>query len=151
MGIDLVTLELALLLGTAGLGAGFYEALLIDRAWPRLPHLIQPQSGGIDRKLFWGPLHSLYELALVTALWLNWARDFSRSCVLAALGLHVATRVWSFAYFIPAALRFERASHLPSEQEEAARTWVRQSRWRLVIEALAIAPLMLILYGRATS
>jgi hypothetical protein len=138
----LYVLLLALVLGAVTLGGGFYETLLVDRVWPRTPAIIQPRRGGIDRKLFWGPVHGLFELTLLLALWLCWASPAARPWVIAAFALHLASRAWSFAYFIPAALKFERGE-ATGPTPEAVR-WVGLSRWRLllcggVLAALATA------------
>jgi len=148
MNFDVVILQAAMIFGTIGLGGGLYEILLIDRAWPKLPQLVQPQRGGIDRKLFWIPMHTAYELALVASLWVNWQSPFARYCILAALAAHAITRAWSFVHFIPAALRFEQAGDLGPSQVAAAWAWTRQSRWRVAIEACAVAALVLALSGR---
>lgn len=140
-------LQTALVFGAIGLGGGLYEALLIDGAWPKLPQLIQPQRGGIDRKRFWIPMHAAYELALVASLWASWQSPFARSCILAALAAHTITRAWSFLHFIPAALRFEQAGDLSPLQTAAARAWTRHSRWRIAIEAGAVVALVLALSG----
>jgi len=148
MSFHVAILQAAMVFGAIGLGGGVYEILLIDRVWPNLPQLIQPQRGGIDRKLFWIPMHAAYELALVGALWANWHAPFARFCILGALGMHAVTRAWSLLHFIPAALRFEQAGDLDASQAAAARVWTRHSRWRVVIEAGAIVALVFAL-GRA--
>jgi hypothetical protein len=62
----------ALIVGAIALGGGLYETILIDRSWPRMPEMIQPQRGGINRGMFWGPVHGLFEVTLLVALWLAW-------------------------------------------------------------------------------
>src|SRR4051812_18104071 len=145
MSFHIAILQAAMIFGAIGLGGGLYETLLIDRAWPRLPQLIQPQRGGIDRKRFWIPIHAAYELALVGSVWANWHAPFARFYILGALAAHAITRAWSILYFIPAALRFEQAGNLDPSQEAAARAWTRDSRWRVVIEAGAVVALALAL------
>ncbi len=136
-------LLLTIVLGALSQGGGIYECLLVDRAWPRMPVLVQPARGGIDRKLFWAAAHSVYEIGLVASAWAAWRDPSARSLVLGALTLHLATRAWSFAYFIPAAIRFERADALSPSDAIAARTWVGLSRVRIVTEAGALAALIL--------
>ncbi|WP_425647484.1 hypothetical protein [Agrobacterium leguminum] len=133
-------------LGSVGLGGGIYETLLVDRVWPSQPMLIQPERGGIDRKLFWGPAHGLFEVALLLALWLTWAHPAIRVWIWSALAAHLVARIWSFAYFIPMALRFETglAGDATATSNAAAR-WVRLSRWRLPIEFLAVILLFIAL------
>lgn len=142
-------LQTTIVFGAIGLGGGLYEILLIDRVWPKQPQLIQPERGGIDRKLFWIPAHTIYELALAGSLWANWQNPFARDCILAALAAHAMTRVWSIFHFIPAALGFERAGDLNRSQTEAAWAWTRRSRWRVAIEAVAVAALAIAVMGAA--
>src|SRR5690554_1150068 len=75
----------ALMFGAIALGGGLYEAILIDRSWPRMPEMIQPQRGGINRGMFWGPVHGLFEVTLLVALWLAWAALQARPWIIAAL------------------------------------------------------------------
>jgi hypothetical protein len=128
----------ALTLGAVGLGGGFYEVLLIDPVWPRNPAVIQPSRGGLDRKRFWGPVHGLFEIALLVSAWAVWSEPSTRLWMVSAVTAHVAARVWSFAYFIPRALRFEKMNDLSEEQVHLARRWTRLSRFRPIIEAVSI-------------
>jgi len=138
--VEIPTL-LALVLGAIGLGGGIYETLLVDRVWPDNPMIIQPSRGGIDRKLFWGPIHALYEVALLVSAWMVWSDTYARSWIIVALLAHFASRAWSFAYFIPRALRFEKFGELTEEQAHLARRWTRLSRCRPVLEAISIISL----------
>jgi len=132
----------SLILGGIGLGGGIYETLLIDRVWPDNPAIVQPGRGGINRKLFWGPIHVLYELALLSSTWLVWSDGKVRRWILAALVIHLAARAWSFAYFIPNALRFERIGHLTGEQRRLADRWTRLGRYRPVLNAASLLALL---------
>ncbi|XOK12379.1 hypothetical protein ACI6PO_04565 [Agrobacterium tumefaciens] len=139
-------------LGAVGLGGGIYETLLVDRVWPSRPMLIQPERGGINRKLFWGPIHGLFEVALLLAVWLTWAHPAIRLWIWSALAVHLVARIWSFAYFIPMALRFEAetAGDMAADSRAAAK-WVRLSRWRLPIELLAVIFLFIALAKSAAN
>jgi hypothetical protein len=132
-----ITPLIALILGTIGLGGGIYETLLVDRVWPDNLAIIQPQRGGLDRKRFWIPIHSLYEIALLVGAWELW-NTYARSWIIVALVAHFAARVWSFAYFIPRALRFEELSELTELQVHSARRWTRLSPCRVILEAVSI-------------
>lgn len=110
------------------LGGSFYEHLVIDRIWPANPTLIQPGQGGVDRKVFWIPMHGVVTLALPLALWAAWRVPGARTWLLIALGLYLVIRIWTFAYFIPAVARFEAADTI---DVDAARAWVRWSLTRL--------------------
>jgi hypothetical protein len=122
-------------------GGGVYETLLVDRVWPDNPAVIQPERGGLDRKLFWMPAHTLYELALFISLWMLWSAGDARWWIAAALVVHFAARAWSRAYFIPRALRFEKLGDLTQEQRLEARRWTRLSRYRPALEAVSIIAL----------
>jgi hypothetical protein len=137
----------ALILGAVGIGGGIYETVLVDRVWPANPAMIQPGRGGINRALFWGPVQTLYELALLVAAWMVWNIVDARWWIIVALAAHFATRAWSFAYFIPRALRFEKLGDLTEEQRQEAQRWIRLSRARPVLEALAVmAQCMVVLH-----
>jgi hypothetical protein len=140
----------AVVLGGIGLGGGIYETLLIDPVWPENPVIVQPSRGGVDRKLFWAPIHTLYELALVISAWLVWGDSKGRWWIVAALITHLVARAWSFAYFIPNALWFEKLGDFTEEQKRLARRWTLLSRCRPVLQALSIMALcgvILLLHG----
>jgi hypothetical protein len=128
----------AVILGAIGLGGGIYETLLVDRVWPDNPAIIQPSRGGLNRGLFWGPIHALYEVALLASAWMVWSDAYARSWIIVALLAHFGSRAWSFAYFIPRALLFEKMGDLTEEQSRLARRWIQLSRCRPVLEAVAI-------------
>lgn len=139
----------AIVLGAIGLGGGIYETLLVDRVWPDNPMIIQPSRGGLNRGLFWGPVHGLYEVALLVSAWMVWSDAYSRSWIIGALVAHFGSRAWSFAYFIPRALRFEKMGDLTVEQLQLAQRWIRLSRCRPVLEAIAIISLCAVVVGFA--
>jgi hypothetical protein len=128
----------ALVLGSIAVGGGLYETLLVDRVWPGNLVLIQPGRGGINRGLFWMPVQMSYELALVAAAWETWDIIEARWWAIAALAFHLVARAWSFAYFIPNALRFEKLASLGEEDMRKARRWTRLSRFRPVLEMAAV-------------
>jgi hypothetical protein len=131
----------ALVLGAIGIGGGIYETLIVDRVWPDNLVIIQPRRGGINRGAFWGPVHALYELALLVSAWMVWSDSYTRWWIVVALLVHFVARVCSFAYFIPNALRFEKLDNLTEDQARLARRWTRLSRYRPVLGALSIAAL----------
>ena len=131
----------AIVLGSIGLGGGLYETLIVDPKWPSNPAIVQPSRGGINRGRFWGLIHTLYELALVAATWLVWSDCRARWWIVAALIIHLAARAWSFAYFIPKALWFERLGDLTEDQKRLARAWTRLSRCRPVLQFASILAL----------
>lgn len=116
------------------LGGSLYEYVVVDTVWPTNPALIQPERGGMNRKYFWAPLHGVLNLALLLALWARWSQPDVRAWLLAALGLYLVLRVWTFAWFIPRALAFEQGR---VEDLEKARAWVRWSLLRAPLLAAA--------------
>jgi hypothetical protein len=131
----------ALVLGAIGIGGGIYETLIVDRVWPDNLVIIQPRRGGINRGVFWGPVHTLYEVALLVSAWMVWSDTYTRWWIVVALLTHFVARAWSFTYFIPNALRFEKLDNLTEDQARLARRWIRLSRCRPVLGALSIAAL----------
>lgn len=137
----------ALALKCAALGGGLYETMLIDRVWPDNPRFVQPGRGGINRKLFWAPLHGLFEVVLLASIWIAWGDVQTRFWLLIALACHLAMRLWSFLYFIPAAIRFEKLTDFDSVQIARARQWARLSVWRLPLDVASVLALCLAVSG----
>jgi hypothetical protein len=65
----------------------------------------------------------------------------ARPWILSALSAHFVARAWSFAHFIPWALRFEKMGDLSDDQLRLAVRWVRLSRFRPLIEVVSIVSL----------
>lgn len=120
-------------------GGGLYEFLVVDPFWPKRPDLVQPVRGGISRKRFWIPAHTVFELSLIAALVRSWAQPDVRSWLLLALASHGVMRIWSAFDFIPKALAFERAQTV---DEQAARKWSRRSKLRLPLDLLTCFSLL---------
>jgi hypothetical protein len=141
------TIVLAFALAAVSLGGGIYETALVDRVWPGNIKLIQPQSGGIDRKMFWMPAHTAFELMLIVSIWAAWPVAGARHALLAALASHAVARGWSFAYFIPRALAFEKTDVLTPELAARAQKWVRFSVLRVLLGLVTIAALAVALFA----
>ncbi len=124
---------------SAVLGGGVYEHIVIDPSWPKYPNLIQPKRGGIRRGRFWLPAHLLFEAILLCLLAASWKLPSVRIWLLAALGIHIATRLWSAFDFIPKAIAFEKAVVV---DETLARKWTFKSRFRLPLELLTLTLLI---------
>ena len=129
----------AVLVLSAILGGGIYENLVLDPSWPSRPDLIQPKHGGVRRGRFWLPAHLLFEALLLASLAVSWKVADVRLWLLACLGIHIITRLWSALYFIPKALAFERADVV---DEKFARQWTFKSKFRLPLELLTLALLI---------
>jgi hypothetical protein len=124
---------------SAVLGGGMYEHLVIDASWPERPDLIQPKRGGVRRGRFWLPAHLLFEVLLLSSLAVSWKLPTVRLWLLATMGIHIATRLWSAFDFIPKALAFEKADVV---DETLAKRWAFKSKFRLPLELLTLALLM---------
>lgn len=132
------TVNGALLLMVLAIGGSLYEYLVVDPVWPTNVTLIQPDHGGVNRKLFWVPLHVALTLALPVALWACWRNAAARRWVLVALGAYLVMRAWTLVYFVPEALRFE-AEGLSNALE--AQRWVLWSTLRLPLVLASAAAL----------
>lgn len=146
--LTLVLVALATALALASLGGGLYEFLVVDPFWPRRPELIQPQRGGISRKRFWIPAHTLFELSLIAALISAWGHPVVRNPLLVALASHAVMRIWSAVDFIPKALAFERADPATIAEGDARR-WSRRSKGRLPLDLVTCGAMLTALVAAA--
>lgn len=141
MDIPLLFVGLACALALIEIGGGLYEFCVVDPFWPGRPEIVQPQRGGISRKRFWIPAHTIYEIVLVVTLVFTWSLPDVRFWLLVGLTAHVIMRLWSAFDFIPKALAFERADPAAIDENEARR-WTRRSRLRLPLDlVMAVAML----------
>ena len=142
----LVLIAVATLAAAASLGGGFYEYLVVDPYWPKRPGIIQPTRGGISRRRFWIPAHTVFEVLLVVTLVVAWGDADVRVGLLIALVSHAVVRVWSLVDFIPRALAFEKAD--PATVDEAAAVrWTRRSLLRLPLDLITCAAMLAALAG----
>lgn len=129
----LILIAAATLMACVLLGGGLYETLVVDPYWPKRPGIIQARNGGISRRRFWIPAHSVFEALLIVALIVAWDRADVRLALLVALVSHAVMRVWSLLDFVPKAVAFERAD--PAAVDEAAAVrWTRRSLLRLPLD-----------------
>ena len=144
----LICLSLAVAFACASVGGGLYEFLVVDPFWPLRPDLIQPQRGGISRKRFWIPVHTIFELTLIATLVLAWKTPAVRQGLLVALVAHATMRIWSAFDFIPKALAFERAEPGTIDARAAMR-WRTRSRLRLPLDLVVCGALLCALIAAA--
>jgi len=142
----LVLIAVTTLASCVTLGGGLYEVLVVDPAWPKRPGIIQPRNGGVFRARFWLPAHTIFEVLLIVALVAAWHDADARAALLVALASHVVMRVWSFAYFIPKALAFEKADPATIDEAAAVR-WTRRSLLRLPLEVITCVAMLAALAG----
>ena len=131
----LVLIAAATLAACALLGGGLYETVVVDPVWPKRPGIIQPRNGGISRRRFWIPVHTVFEVLLIVSLIAAWSEPDVRLALLVALVSHAAMRVWSLLDFVPKAVEFEKADPA-SVDEDAARAWTRRSLARIALDLL---------------
>ena len=145
MSISLLNLSVTLAVAFAllSLGGGLYEFLVVDPFWPKRPDLIQPDRGGISRKRFWIPAHTMFELALILSLVWGWSNAELRFWLLTSLATHATMRIWSAVDFIPKALAFEKAATV---DEVAARKWSRRSKLRFPLDLCTCGSLVAALW-----
>ena len=122
-------------LACASLGGGLYEFLVLDPIWPNRPAIIQPQHGGVSRRRFWIPIHTLLELVLIAAVVVTWGDHEVRAAMLVTLGSHAAMRIWSLVDFVPKAVAFEKADPATIDRAVAVQ-WTRRSLLRLPLDAI---------------
>lgn len=140
----LVLIATTTLVACVLLGGGLYETVVVDPAWPKRPGIIQAQNGGISRRRFWIPVHTLFEVLLIVALIASWGDAAVRLALLVALVSHAVMRVWSLVDFVPRAVEFEKAD--PAGIDEAAAVaWTRRSLMRLPLDLVTGVALLVAL------
>jgi hypothetical protein len=131
----------ATLMACVLLGGGLYEVLVVDPAWPQRPGIIQARNGGISRRRFWIPAHSVFELLLIVALIAAWGEGAVRTALLVALVGHAVMRIWTLLDFVPKAVAFEKADPVEVD-ESAALRWTRRSVLRLPLDLVTAVSLL---------
>lgn len=140
----LVLIATTTLVACVLLGGGLYETVVVDPAWPKRPGIIQAQNGGISRRRFWIPVHTLFEVLLIVALIASWGDADVRLALLVAFVSHAVMRVWSLVDFVPRAVEFEKAD--PAGIDEAAAVaWTRRSLMRLPLDLVTCVALLVAL------
>nr|WP_295905554.1 hypothetical protein [uncultured Bdellovibrio sp.] len=124
-------------------GGGFYEGFVINPQWSLQPPtsftLIQ-EGTGVPLQKFWIPVHILITVFILVALFLNWRIASRRTFLLISLGSYVIMRGWSFLYFIPEMLSFQKiATNSPPSEELMNRvsTWKTLTYWRTPLDLIS--------------
>lgn len=124
-----VSLLFACLSTALMLGGGVYESLVIMPQWSVRPPasfaIVQPRTG-VPLQRFWIPVHILITIGIVASLITNWKYPDRRAFVIVALSSYALMRAWSFAYFIPEMLRFQK---VPIDQPQTAALLDRVRAW----------------------
>jgi hypothetical protein len=146
--IRLMLVTLAAGLALASIGGGLYEYLVVDPFWPRRPELIQPGRGGISRRRFWIPAHTIFELLLIASLVAARGESAVRNALLVGLASHAIMRIWSAFDFIPKALAFERVDPTAFDIDAALR-WRWRSLGRLPLDLITCGAMLIALVSAA--
>ena len=144
----LVLIAITTLASGVLLGGGLYEYLVVDPYWPKRPGIIQPTRGGISRRRFWIPAHTVFEVLLIVALIVGWGDMGVRIALLVALLSHAAMRIWSLVDFVPKAVAFEKADPAAVDRAAAVR-WTRRSLLRLPLDLITCAAMLAALVSEA--
>jgi hypothetical protein len=142
----LVLIAAATLVACALVGGGLYEAVVVDPAWPKRPGIIQAHNGGISRRRFWIPAHTVFEVLLIVALIAAWRDTDVRLALLVALASHAVMRVWSLVDLVPKAVNFEKVDPAAVD-ETAAVAWTRRSLLRIPLDLITCVALLWALAG----
>jgi hypothetical protein len=146
--LPLLLVALAAGMALASIGGGLYEYLVVDPFWPQRPEIIQPQRGGISRRRFWIPAHTIFELLLIASLVMTWSVTEVRTALLVALASHLVMRLWSAFDFIPKALAFERVEPAAFDVNAALR-WCRRSLGRFPLDLVTCGAMLIALVAAA--
>lgn len=146
-----LTLLFAGLAEALAVGGGFYESVVVMPQWSARPPasfaIIQERTG-VPLQRFWIPVHVLITVGLLVSLAANWKAPDRRWLILAALASYAVMRAWSFAYFIPEMLSFQKAAlDAPSTPEllDRVRRWTRLTWFREPLDLFTLLSLLLAL------
>lgn len=126
---------LTALLACVTLGGGLYEVVVLDPVWPGRPAIVQPRHGGVSRRRFWVPAHTIFELVLIVTVIATWGQPDVRTAMLVALVSHAVMRLWSLVDFVPKAVGFDKTDPAAIDREQAVR-WTRRSLLRLPLDVV---------------
>jgi hypothetical protein len=145
----LILLSAVVLLACTSLGGGVYEFVVLDPVWPSRPAIIQARHGGVSRRRFWIPMHSVFEVTLIAAVIVTWGHSDVRAPLLVALASQVLMRVWSLVDFVPKAVAFEKTDPAVIERAAAVR-WTRRSLLRLPLDVVTCVATLVALVAAAS-
>ncbi|MEK6774096.1 MAG: hypothetical protein AABY64_09150 [Bdellovibrionota bacterium] len=143
-----IFLLLAVLCMALSIGGGVYEGLVINPQWSASPPqsfaLIQ-EGTGIPLQKFWIPAHIVISIFILAALYFNWHISHRRTLIIAAIVSYGIMRAWSFAYFIPEMLSFQKVpldSGLTDELMIRVERWKNLSWWRSPLDLISFMSLV---------
>jgi hypothetical protein len=147
------SLILLCFLFAVAIGGGFYESVVLTPLWSRSPpvsfSVLQPGTG-VPFQRFWIPVHAAITLFIILALVLCWRDLLVRRLLLIALGSYIVMRAWSFMFFIPEMLAFQK---VPLDSAPSPELTARVSRWttwtwfRVPLDIISFLCSLLALHG----
>ena len=113
----------------AAIGGGLYEHIVLTPIWSKSPPssfaIIQPTTG-VPLQRFWIPVHGTITLFIILSLVMTWSDMTVRRLLLVAMASYIVMRVWSFLFFIPEMLAFQK---VPLDSAPSAELAARGARW----------------------
>ncbi len=113
----------------AAIGGGLYEHIVLTPIWSKSPPssfaIIQPTTG-VPLQRFWIPVHGTITLFIILSLVMTWSDMTVRRLLLVAMASYIVMRVWSFLFFIPEMLAFQK---VPLDSAPSAELAARVARW----------------------
>ena len=148
MNVANVSLMVAITAVAFAIGGGFYEGIIVNPQWsgqpPQSLSLVQEKTG-MPLQKFWIPAHILISIAVLASLALNWSFSTRRLFILIGIGSYIVMRAWSFAYFIPEMLSFQKiALESVADPELATRIqkWITLTWWRVPLDFITFGCLL---------
>ncbi|WP_374073441.1 hypothetical protein [Bdellovibrio bacteriovorus] len=142
------TLMLAITAMALAIGGGIYEGMVINPQWskniPQSLSLVQ-EGSGIPLQKFWIPIHIAITITLLAAIILNWTSPTRRLFILIGIGSYIVMRAWSFAYFIPEMLEFQKIamdSSANADLIERVRKWTTLTHFREPLDFITFGCLL---------
>ena len=113
----------------AAIGGGLYEHIVLTPIWSKSPPssfaIIQPTTG-VPLQRFWIPVHGTITLFIILSLVMTWSDMTVRRLLLVAMASYIVMRVWSFLFFIPEMLAFQK---VPLDSAPSSELAARVARW----------------------
>lgn len=94
-------------------GASLWETAIFTPAWSKSPPVSMQILDTMDPKIFWGIVHSLFEMCFIITLVVNWKIKERKFRLLGIFMGYAVLRIWTLSYFAPTYMHFEAVAHHP--------------------------------------
>lgn len=146
--VEMLALSSLCLAMGASIGGGLYEGWILTPLWSQnLPQnlwMIQPESGtsqsGVGLEIFWMPVHGVITLSVLLAMVLCFKQRKTRALLFWGFASYLVMRTWSFAYFIPEMIAFQKidvSAALDPSWVERVERWTTLTWWRMPLDLLS--------------